>query len=447
MQVYSAIQPRLVRKLSMTADLRKAIELLRLSNLELTAHLEKLAAGNHRVQVSRPLVDLMAAIWPPGKAGAVSPRPSRFAAGGVAEIIEATHSVAASLHEHARQQVGLLLNDAEARRIAGHFIDALETSGWLGRPLAAIAQDAGCDPSHAEAVLARIQQAEPTGLFAQDLAECLELQAREAGLLTPGFSVVLGNLSMLARGEVDALARLAGCDADGVREILAAIRRLDPKPGARFDPAPEPLREPDLIFRRRKAGWQVELNHSTLPAIVVCDEADGTAAELKAARWLEHVVARRNTTLLMIGEAVARRQAAYLAQGPAALRPMRLADLAEDCGLHESTISRVASGLLLQAPPGMVTLRDLCGAGLRQEGQDEPIAAGAVRHRIAAMIAAEPPHAPLSDVRIAALLAGQGIAIARRTVAKYREQQGVPAAAARRARSRLHGQASPRASV
>ncbi len=437
MQVSPVLQPQLARKLAMTRDLRKAIELLRLSNLELAAHLDQLAEGNRRVQVVRPLMAVMAAIWPPARGDAPPPFLSRPGAGGVSDVIEATHSVGSGLHDHARQQVGLLLRDPESRRIAGHFVDALEPSGWLGRPLAEVAQEAGCDAARAESVLARIQQAEPTGLFARDLAECLALQASEAGLLDAAFAAVLDNLPLLARGEFEALARLAGCDAATVRGILAAIRRLDPKPGARFDPAPTPLREPDLILRRRPAGWQVELNRSTLPGILVRDGGEGGGAELQAARWLEHVLARRNATLLAIGEAVVRRQADWLAEGAAALRPMRLADLAADCGLHESTISRAGAGLLLQTPQGMVGLRDLCGAGLARSGEAEPIAAGAVRHRIAALIAAEPPLAPLSDARLAAMLAGQGIRIARRTVAKYREQQGLPPASARLARARL----------
>lgn len=443
MQMTPALLPRLSRSLAMTPELRRAIGMLRLSNIDLAAHLEQLAAGNRQVQVVRPLTDVIATLWPPRDMGTGPPGPATPGAGGMSEIIEATQAATTGLHDHARREVGLLLHDPQSRRIAEYFIAALEPSGWLGLSPEAIAADAGCDPAFAETVLARIQQADPTGLFARDLAECLTLQAREAGLLSPAFVTVLGNLPLLAQGRIEALAQLAGCTTDEVRRILAAIRRFDPKPGARFDPSPQPLREPDLIIRRRRRGWLIELNRSTLPGILIRDDADAAAADLQAARWLDHALARRNATLLTIGEALVARQPGYLARGPAALHPMRLTDIAHDCNLHESTISRAASGLLIQTPQGVVTLHDLCGAGFAGGGPDGPVAAGAVRHLVAQLIANEPATDPLSDAEITRRLAERGIRIARRTVAKYRSQQGIPAAGQRKARARLHHQAHP----
>lgn len=437
-----ALQLRQSRALAMTPELRDAIGLLRMSNAELSVHLAMLARTNPSLRIERPTAELVATLWDRTGAPGAAEAERRFpqtARGSTQGLIETAPAPASGLHDHARHQAALILRDPADLRIAAHFIEALESSGWLGEPLAAIAAAAGCDLHRAEAVLARLQQAEPAGLFARSLAECLTLQARDRGMMTPAFAQVLGNLPMLAEGDLAGLARIAGCDVAEVRGILGQIRRLDPKPGARFDPAPQPLREPDLIVRQRRGGWLVELNRSTLPGVFVAEPGavSGEGGDPAAARWLEHAVARRNQTLLRIGEAVVARQARFLTEGPEALRPMRLADLAAATGLHESTISRAGAGLLLATPRGTVALRALFSAALRGNGAGAEVAAAAVRHRVAAMIAAEDAASPLSDAQIAGRLSQGDVRIARRTVAKYREQQGIPGSADRRRRARL----------
>lgn len=444
MQTSPHLQIRQTRTLSMTRDLREAISLLRLSNAELSAHAALLAETNPCIRIERPVAEMVAELWRRVEPEATSamptrpaPLPPRVGASGQS-MIESVADSAAGLHDHARRQVGMILRDAEDRRIAEHFIEALEPSGWLGVPLVEISDAAGCDPPRAEAVLARIQQAEPTGLFARSLAECLELQAREQGALTPAFAKVLAHLPMLARGDLDELAAIAECDMDEVVRILAQIRSYDPKPGARFDPA-QPLREPDLIVRRRQGGWAITLNRSTLADVFVRDpDGKGSDDDQRAARWLERAVARRNATTLQIAEAVVAHQAAFLAKGPAELRPMTLADLARVTGLHESTISRVGAGLMLATPRGTLTLHSLFSGAL--PAADGPVATAAVRHQIVELIAKEPAAAPLSDEQIARVLGERGIRIARRTVAKYREAQGISSSAERRARARLNRQ-------
>ncbi|MCL7464721.1 RNA polymerase factor sigma-54 [Phaeovulum sp. NW3] len=435
---------RQTRNLAMTPELRDAIGLLRCSNAALADRIAELAAGNPRVEIVPPVAAQRDAVWQALEAaldrpGGTVPRPPRGAGivGGAGDATDRLAAAPAGLADHARREVGLILRDPVDRAIAEHFINALEPSGWLGAPLADIAAEAGCTLARAEAVLAQIQQAEPAGLFARSLAECLALQAREAGVMTPAFAVVLDNLALLARGDLAALARLAGGDEAQVRDILAQIRGFDPKPGARFDPDPQPLRDPDVTVRRRADGWLVEMTRSTLPGVMVRDAGAGAEDEaLRAARWLERAVARRNDTALRITQAVVERQRDWLDHGPGRLQPMALADLAGPTGLHESTISRVTAGLLLATPRGMVALRDLFGPGLplREGGV---IAARAVRHRIVALIRAEVRAAPLSDGAIADLLAAEGIVLARRTVAKYREAEGIAPAPARRRAARI----------
>lgn len=431
----------------MTRELRDAIGLLRFSNSELASHVAALAETNPFLQIVPPATELRdrvtraldAALERPSS-DRPPPRTVQPSRGGGSDATEWLAAADAGLTEHVRHQINMILRAPRELAIADHFIDALEPSGWLGRPLDEIATLAGCTVSEAEAVLLRIQQIEPAGLLARSLAECLALQAQDRGMMTEAFAKVLGNLEMLARGDLAGLARLCGGTEATVRAILVQIRSLDPKPGACFDPNPQPLRDPDITVRRRAGGWLVELTRSTLPGIVVLDHGQDpeAEAELRAARWLERAVARRNTTSLRIAEAVVAHQADFLAAGPAQLRPMALADLAARTGLHESTISRVVAGLLMATPRGTFAVRMLFGAALPVQHDGAAVSAMAMRHRIAALIAAEDPRVPLSDSAIAAHFAKEGITLARRTVAKYREAEGIAASSGRRNAARLN---------
>jgi len=254
---------------------------------------------------------------------------------------------------------------------------------------------------------------------------------------------------------VDRLARLCGVPAALVLAKLRLIRSLDPKPGARFgEGAAAPLREPDLLVSRGpEGGWQVALNRSALPDVAIRGEgiaADGAApAALAAAKEVQRQVASRNRTLLAVARAVLTHQAAVLDRGLAAMRPLRMTDVAEQLGLHQSTISRTVTGVSLDTPRGTIWLRALfggkAGAGGRKsargsrhpQAEDAPaLSAEALRARLAALVASENPHHALDDAALAAALSVEGQPIARRTVAKYRDLLGIPAAHRRRRRAR-----------
>lgn len=434
------------QSLVVNQQLRQAIVLLQMGNPELQSFIEQQAEEN-------PFLELA----PTRPAPAPLPRGLATGQGNDFDPIAAledTHPP--SLYTHVASQIaGLGLTEAGID-LAAVFVDALEPSGWLGQPLDAIAARAGVDLPVAEAMLTRLQKLDPAGIFARNLSECLRLQAAEQGLLTPLFASVLDNLPLLAAADLPALARLCRCETSDLRPVLRDIRSLDPKPGAQFDAAPDPIRPPDLIVTASpQGGWQIELNRSTLPRVVIDDrkaEALTDAAtprqtetrsyiseRLSVARWLSRAVEHRNRTVLRIAEQILRGQPDFLSQGPEHLRPMILREVADAAGVHESTVSRVTTGILMATPHGTFPLKHFFTAAL--QAQDDACgSAGSVRHRIGRLIRAEPAGKPLSDDQLVRLLQAEGVTVARRTVAKYREQMNIPASSQRRRQAILSGQ-------
>lgn len=450
-------RPRIIiaqqQRLALNTGLSAAIRMLRSDAAGLTRYLEEQAAENPHIRLVGPEP---AAIgdWLPRWSGVLS-----YGAMGDAGLVDPA-AAGPSLTTHALESIrGMTLSPPEAR-IALALVEALEPSGWLGRSVQTIAAELGTPEVDVLAVLSRLQQMEPTGIFARNLAECLRLQAAELGELDAVMEILLQNLNLLAAGDVQRLTRLCGCDAEGIARRFRTIRRLNPKPGASFAPAnPAHLREPDILARPLKDGrWQVSLNRSALPEVEVvmpnADESrDPDAKQARtAAKALQHMVKARNSTLLRVGREIVTRQQAALVQGPAALKPMRMADLAEALGLHVSTISRVVAGASLDAPFGVIWLRQMFSAGRGggggggggvQGGEATgetsfaagPQAVAALRHRLARIIAAENRSAPLSDAALARRLAEEtGVVLARRTIAQYREAAGIPPAHRRRLR-------------
>ncbi len=424
------------RSLRMTPQLRQAIGLLHCNNLGLADFLERAVLAN-------PYLSLQPLHRPPLPSGHQPAAARPGGAAGDPSQIDARPAAAAGLHEHARGQADLALRDPRQRRIAEHFIAALEPSGWLGRSAAEISVEAGCTAAEAEAVLAALQQqVEPAGLYARSLSECLRLQAQDRGVLDPGLDWLLDNLMTLGRGDIAGLAVASGQTPQAILGQLALIRTFDPKPGAGFDQQPAAVMPPDLIVARRDDGWAVDLNRSTLPTVTVRDAAAGSLADedrqlLDAARGLERAVRRRNVTTLQIGAEIVRRQAAFLADGIMHLRPMTCGDVAGAIGLHDSTVSRVIAGMLIATPRETLPLRDLFSVALASRQSPEGASARSVREELRRQIAREDRARPLSDRQLAEILAAQGISVARRTIAKYRDLLRIPGAAERRLRARL----------
>lgn len=425
------------QSLVMTGVMQQAIALLQLSNTDLQRYIEKEAEEN-------PFIDVN------GRNNAVPALPyTRSTHTEFDDPISRIESHPLSLYGHVSAQFDLLFPNPADRAIADRFLEALDPNGWLAEPLDRIALDCGVDLEFAEEFLHSIQQVEPAGLFARTLAECLALQAEDQGLLTPLFRKLLDNLPRLAAADLTGLARACGCALDDLRGPLKQLRSLNPKPGADFAGSDLTEREPDLIVTRGETGWVVELNRSTLPAVEVDETllasklSDAKARNyvgerLGVARWLRRAVEHRNQTTLAVGAEIVRRQAAFLEKGLGHIAPMKLADVAQAVGVHESTVSRVTTGILMVTPHGTLGLKRFFSTALSSETEGEEAAsAAAVRYKIQKMIEAENPKNPLSDEAIAKAVSADGPMLARRTVAKYRDMLNIPSSFQRKRQGKL----------
>ncbi len=425
------------QSLVVTAQLQQAIHLLQLGNQDLLSFIEEQAAENPFIKIKVPS----------------QPRLHSGVAGGRGEDwdrIAALAEEGPSLYAHATAEIDRLGLDATDRQAAEAFLDALEPSGWLGQSLDVIALSAGIEVDHAAALLDKLHKIEPAGLFARNLAECLRLQAEDAEILTPLFAAVLDNLKLLANADLKGLARACGTDLDTLRPVLRQLRGLNPKPGAIFEGTVSAQRPPDLIVTESDDGWNVDLNRSTLPTVhVSANDATQKLRETKegkaytedrvnVARWLQRAVEHRNMTTLKVGAEVVKRQSAFLSKGAAYLRPMILREIADAIGVHESTVSRVTTGMLIQTPQGTLPLKTFFNAALGAKGDDVNSAA-AVRHKIKQLISNESPEDPLSDDSIVKMMAADGVKLARRTVAKYREMLSIPSSVQRRRQAVVSG--------
>ncbi|WP_434622159.1 RNA polymerase factor sigma-54 [Tabrizicola sp. M-4] len=447
MQLFTAQSIGQRQSVVVTAQLQQAIQLLQMGNADLQSFIESQAEEN-------PFLDLSTRGTPAAAArtGRDLTLPSQLRSGDNDwdRLGQLAADPGPSLYAHAAAEVARLDLTPREVLMAEAFLDALEPSGWLGQPLSTIAERLFVSEAEAEELLLKLQRVEPAGLFARNLAECLRLQAADQGLLTPAFAALLDNLPMLAQADLRGLCRACGVDMDDLKAMLRQVRSFNPKPGATFDATPMPQRAPDLIVTRGADGWRVDLNRSTLPTVVVREgearrlstrrvEANAYVAErLSVARWLSRAVEHRNQTTLKVGAEVVRRQTEFLEFGASRMRPMVLREVAEAIGVHESTVSRVCSGILIATPQGTFPLKSFFSAALasREGDAGEAGSASAVRHRIQKLIATENPEDPLSDDAIARIIGQEeGVHLARRTVAKYRDQLRIPSSVDRRRRA------------
>lgn len=406
-------------RLELNPSLQAAIGILRTDAGGLTLYLEEQAAANPHLRLER--VAPLPGDWLPRWSGA-------FSGSGLDPDLAA--AAAPSLAAHVTAEIARLSLSPRAHRIAQALAEALEPSGWLGRPVEAVAADLQASVPETTAVLEKLQTIEPAGLFARNLSDCLRIQAREAGLLDPAMAAVLDHLPLLAQGEFGRLGRLARLTAEDVAARFRLIRRMNPKPGTLFaGPGPAvAVREPDLLARATAdGGWEIALNRSSLPTVSVRRAEGGDDQALARAQALKQAVAARNATLLRVGREIAARQQAALTIGPAALMPMTMAEIGEALGLHESTISRTVAGASLDTPRGTWWLRQMFAGG-RASGDEAPtLSATALRHRLLGLIGAEDAAHPLTDAALAGALEREtGIRLPRRTVAHYRELAGIP---------------------
>jgi RNA polymerase sigma-54 factor len=361
--------------------------------------------------------------------------------------IEQTAARPRTLREHVLEQIGTDLSDQGDQLIALHLLDLLDQNGYLGGPLDSIASLLGCDLARVEGVLARLQQFDPAGVFARDLPECLGLQLRDRNRLDPAMQALLDHLPLLAARNIPALIRVCQVDAEDVAEMIIEIKSLDPRPGLAFDPPLAQPVVPDILMRAQpEGGWIIELNAETLPRVLVNNkyhaqvsrsarnkaEKDYLTDRLQAANWLVKSLHQRATTILKVSAEIVRQQEAFFRRGVQSLRPLILRDIAEAIGMHESTVSRVTSNKHMATPRGLYELKYFFTSSIPASSGGDAHSAEAVRHLIRHLIDKEPAAATLSDERIVELLQRDGVDIARRTVAKYREAMRIPSSVQRR---------------
>lgn len=367
----------------------QAIALLALPAGELTARLAVAAAEN-------PALRLV----PPSGGGWQGPvlDPEGLAAPG------------GSLIAHVLGQIGGLRLAPRAAAIALALAEALEPTGWLGRPPAAIARACGVPLPELEVVLAQLQRLEPAGIFARSLADCLRLQALAEGMLSAELAAVLDHLPQLAAGDLAGIAQASGLPVAGIAAAARHLRAFDPKPGLAFSHDMPLAPPPDLLLAPGPEGWAASMNPALLRVEVLADRPGRAAAEA-----LRRALEGRNRMALAVGNALARRQADWLAGGAPAAVTTR--EVAAETGISISSVNRCLAAVVARSPLGTLPLRALLTPPAGAEG----VAAAQVRLRLAELLRSADP-AGTSDAKLAAQLAQEGMPIARRTVAKYRAQ-------------------------
>jgi len=352
----------------------------------------------------------------------------------------------ANLRDHLRAQIGATSIDPAVRRLALTLVDWVEEDGYLREDDSALAQALGAAIETVRQARAALQRCEPTGVGARDLAECLGLQLAEKDRLDPAMRALLANLPRLARADWAALERLCGVDREDLEEMVGEIKALDPRPGSGFAPDDPGIVVPDVHVRRARGSWRVELNQAAQPRLVVDGEfyadlsrtplptkdREYMAERFQSANWLTRALQQRSRTILRVSKAIFERQLRFLEEGPQALRPLVLRDIAAATNLHESTVSRATADKYVETPHGTYALKYFFSTAIHATEGGEDHSAEAIRQRIRKMISEETPTAVLSDDQIMARLRQEGIAIARRTVAKYRESLGLPSSVDRR---------------
>ena len=351
-----------------------------------------------------------------------------------------------TLREHLIEQLQLDLPQGPERLIGLHLIDLVDDAGYLREPLEEVSARLGCPVPAVEAVLDRLQQFDPPGVFARSLKECLALQLREANRLDPAIAALLEHLELLAEVDLATLARACGVLEEDLPEMIAEVKALYPKPGLAYASEPIAAVVPDIFVQRTPTGWRVELNSATLPRVLINQayyvelsrQATDKPAKaylierFQSANWLVKALDQRARTLLKVAEAVVAHQMPFLNHGVQRLRPLLLRDVAEVTDLHESTVSRATADKYLATPRGNFPFRYFFSNALPGVGGGPTHAAEAIRQQMKAMIDGEDPNDVLSDDQIVEALRRHGVAIARRTVAKYRESLAIPSSVQRR---------------
>lgn len=485
-----SLQLRTSQHLALTPQLQQSIRLLQLSTLELHQELETLLTENPMLErVDDPLDSAVRLLADGAINSAVNQSESEFAPaaqpdaspaasaenGETVEVAGGADSTSASedewsfddtpqgsksteedegrpqleaaqitLREHLLEQMRLSVREARDLGLIELIIDALDDSGYLTESLEDIYEslplELCVEPEELSFALAMLQSFDPPGVGARSPSECLALQIRRLPRIPfvtrrLALSIVETQLGLFAQRDFAKLRKIFNCDDEDLREAQVVIRQCNPKPGAAFGATSSDYVVPDVIVKKFGDGWQVLLNQDVMPrlrvnsmyaSIMRQNRGEGSLnPQLQEARWLIKNMRQRFDTILRVAQAIVERQRSFFTHGAVAMRPLVLREIADTLGLHESTISRVTTQKYMLTPHGMFELKYFFGSHVATETGGEA-SSTAIRALIKQLIGAENQKSPLSDSKIADMLGEQGMVIARRTVAKYREALKIP---------------------
>ncbi|HBD3491520.1 TPA: RNA polymerase factor sigma-54 [Escherichia coli] len=464
------LQLRLSQQLAMTPQLQQAIRLLQLSTLELQQELQQALESNplleqidtheeidtRETQDSETLdtADALEQKEMPEELPLDASWDTIYTAGTPSgtsgdyiddELPVYQGETTQTLQDYLMWQVELTPFSDTDRAIATSIVDAVDETGYLTVPLEDILESIGdeeIDIDEVEAVLKRIQRFDPVGVAAKDLRDCLLIQLSQFDKTTPWLEearlIISDHLDLLANHDFRTLMRVTRLKEDVLKEAVNLIQSLDPRPGQSIQTGEPEYVIPDVLVRKHNGHWTVELNSDSIPRLQInqhyasmCNNArnDGDSqfirSNLQDAKWLIKSLESRNDTLLRVSRCIVEQQQAFFEQGEEYMKPMVLADIAQAVEMHESTISRVTTQKYLHSPRGIFELKYFFSSHVNTEGGGEA-SSTAIRALVKKLIAAENPAKPLSDSKLTFLLSEQGIMVARRTVAKYRESLSIP---------------------
>ncbi|HFN6262038.1 TPA: RNA polymerase factor sigma-54 [Escherichia coli] len=464
------LQLRLSQQLAMTPQLQQAIRLLQLSTLELQQELQQALESNplleqidtheeidtRETQDSETLdtADALEQKEMPEELPLDASWDTIYTAGTPSgtsgdyiddELPVYQGETTQTLQDYLMWQVELTPFSDTDRAIATSIVDAVDETGYLTVPLEDILESIGdeeIDIDEVEAVLKRIQRFDPVGVAAKDLRDCLLIQLSQFDKTTPCLEearlIISDHLDLLANHDFRTLMRVTRLKEDVLKEAVNLIQSLDPRPGQSIQTGEPEYVIPDVLVRKHNGHWTVELNSDSIPRLQInqhyasmCNNArnDGDSqfirSNLQDAKWLIKSLESRNDTLLRVSRCIVEQQQAFFEQGEEYMKPMVLADIAQAVEMHESTISRVTTQKYLHSPRGIFELKYFFSSHVNTEGGGEA-SSTAIRALVKKLIAAENPAKPLSDSKLTSLLSEQGIMVARRTVAKYRESLSIP---------------------
>lgn len=445
-----ALQLRASQHLALTPQLQQSIRLLQMSTLELEAEIEQALQDNPLLEREEP-----AEPAEPVRETVSLQRGERSRDGELDDEAMQQEAPPVSLAEHLLQQLKFTKATPRDAALVEVLVGELDDNGYLAASLDEIAAmlpaELEVDDGELRMALNLLQSFDPPGVGARDMAECLAIQLRTPDLavlpeladervLLCARRLCREHLALLAARDFTQLRRLLRCDEDTLRTVQAVIRRLSPRPGASFGGREAQYVVPDVIVRQVRGRWLAELNPDTLPrlsvnqlyaSIVRSERGSGLADQLREARWLIRNLQQRCDTITRVAQEIVERQQGFFEHGAIAMRPLVLREIAEALELHESTISRVTTQKYMLTPLGTFEFKYFFGSQVSTQAGGVA-SATAVQTLIRQMVAAENPRKPLSDNKISQMLAEQGMVVARRTVAKYRESMRIPSTSQRK---------------